>query len=169
MVQSTPPQDRHSMKHLLVATDGSAGARAAVEYTSEVLLSSLSIEQVTLVSVYEEFWAWMPEMDLAPIPQSTWDELSAMALAQAQTVLREAAAALAQFTGGVKMLARGGRASKEIVRAAQEVSADIIVIGSHRLGELGAMLLGSVEHAVVDQAPCPVLVVHPSVSVDTQR
>jgi nucleotide-binding universal stress UspA family protein len=149
------------MKHLLVATDGSAGARAAVDYTSEVLLRALTVEQVTLISVYEEPVTWMPETDMAPVPQGTWDELRGVAAEQAQDVLREAAASLAQFTGRVKLLARGGRAGREIVQAARELRADIIVIGSHRLGELRAALFGSVEHAVVEQAPCPVLVVRP--------
>jgi nucleotide-binding universal stress UspA family protein len=147
------------MKHLLVATDGSSGARAAVEYTAEVLSRSLSIEQITLISVFEEPRASFVELDMAPIPQYMWDELRAAAADEAEAVLQEAAATLAQFTGRVKTLARGGRAGQEILRAAQELGADIIVIGTHRVGELRAVLFGSVEHALVNHASCPVLVV----------
>jgi nucleotide-binding universal stress UspA family protein len=149
------------MKHLLVATDGSAGARAAIGYTAEVLLPSVSIEQITLISVFEEPQVSLVELDMAPIPQCAWEELHAAAAEEAEKVLREAAVSLARFTGRLNTLARAGQAGQEIVRAAREVSADIIVVGSHRLGELRAVLFGSVEHAVVEQAPCPVLVVRP--------
>jgi EmrB/QacA subfamily drug resistance transporter len=149
-----------TVRHLLVASDGSPSARAALEYAGEVLLRSLSIEQVTVISIFEEPQTWMPEMDLAPVPQSTWDELRAASADQAEHVLQEAAQALEWFTGRVRTLARAGRPGQEIVRAAEELAADMIVIGSHRFGELRAVLLGSVQHTVVDQAPCPVLVVH---------
>lgn len=52
-----------------------------------------------------------------------------------------------------------GKPAAEIVRAAGEWRADLIVVGSHGRGGLGRTLLGSVGEAVVRHAACPVLVV----------
>ena len=53
----------------------------------------------------------------------------------------------------------GGDPATEIVRAAQEWPADIIVMGSHGREGISRALLGSVAESVVRHAPCPVLVV----------
>ncbi len=51
-----------------------------------------------------------------------------------------------------------GRAADEIVAAAREFEADLVVVGNRGHGTLETMLLGSVSAEVVDHAPCPVLV-----------
>jgi nucleotide-binding universal stress UspA family protein len=53
----------------------------------------------------------------------------------------------------------GGDPATEIVKAAQEWPADIIVMGSHGRQGISRVLLGSVAESVVRHAPCPVLVV----------
>ena len=52
-----------------------------------------------------------------------------------------------------------GVAADEIVKAAREWPADIVVIGSHGRGGLHRVVQGSVAEAVMRRAPCPVLVV----------
>jgi nucleotide-binding universal stress UspA family protein len=52
-----------------------------------------------------------------------------------------------------------GHVAEEILTAASDHSADIIVMGSRGLGEFTALLIGSVTHKVLHAAPCPVLVV----------
>lgn len=52
-----------------------------------------------------------------------------------------------------------GAPSDEIVKAAKEWPADLIVIGSHGRGGIKRALVGSVAEGVMRQAPCPVLVV----------
>jgi nucleotide-binding universal stress UspA family protein len=47
----------------------------------------------------------------------------------------------------------------EILRAATETQADLIVIGAHTHGAFGRMLFGSTANQVVRRATCPVLVV----------
>lgn len=49
----------------------------------------------------------------------------------------------------------------EIVRVAEELKADLIVIGTHGRGFLAHVLLGSVAEKVVRKSPCPVLTVRP--------
>jgi universal stress protein A len=52
-----------------------------------------------------------------------------------------------------------GEPTLEIVKAAKEWPADLIVIGSHGRSGFSRILLGSVAEAVIREAPCPVLVV----------
>lgn len=54
-----------------------------------------------------------------------------------------------------------GRPSTEIVKAATEWPADLVVIGSHARQGITRALIGSVAEAVTRHAPCPVLVVPP--------
>ena len=54
-----------------------------------------------------------------------------------------------------------GATPTEICAAADELGADLIVIGTHGRGGLSHALLGSVAEKVVRKAPCPVLTVRP--------
>ena len=52
-----------------------------------------------------------------------------------------------------------GKPASEILKAATEWPADVIVIGSHGRGGVQRALLGSVAEAVMRRSPCPVLVI----------
>jgi universal stress protein A len=56
-------------------------------------------------------------------------------------------------------LVKIGYASEEIVKAANQLPADLIVISTHGHTGLRHVFLGSVAEHVVQRAPCPVLVV----------
>jgi len=55
-------------------------------------------------------------------------------------------------------LAEGDPAA-EIVRMAQKIECDLIVMGTHGRTGLGRLLMGSVAEMVLREAPCPVLTV----------
>jgi nucleotide-binding universal stress UspA family protein len=52
-----------------------------------------------------------------------------------------------------------GHAAQMIVRAAEEIGADAIVMGSRGLSDWTGLLVGSVTHKVLHMATCPVIVV----------
>lgn len=52
---------------------------------------------------------------------------------------------------------REGDAAAEILQVADEVGADLIVLGTHGRTGLGRVLMGSVAEAVLRRARCPVL------------
>jgi nucleotide-binding universal stress UspA family protein len=54
-----------------------------------------------------------------------------------------------------------GRPWREIVQAATNVHADLIVVGTHGRSGVARLLLGSQAEMVVQKASCPVLVVRP--------
>jgi len=56
---------------------------------------------------------------------------------------------------------RMGQVDLEIVALAEELGADLIVMGSRGLGGVRRALMGSVSDSVVRHAHCPVLVVRP--------
>jgi nucleotide-binding universal stress UspA family protein len=52
-----------------------------------------------------------------------------------------------------------GHAARAIAAVAEEVGADLIVVGTHGYGRLGGALLGSVTNALLRAGVCPVLAV----------
>jgi nucleotide-binding universal stress UspA family protein len=52
-----------------------------------------------------------------------------------------------------------GDAAEQILACADELEADLIAMTTHGRGGLGRLMLGSVADAVVQRAPCPVLLV----------
>ncbi|MBI3030987.1 MAG: universal stress protein [Candidatus Rokubacteria bacterium] len=66
----------------------------------------------------------------------------------------------------VEPLVRVGTPFVEIIAAAREIGADLIVMGTHGRTGLAHALIGSVTEKVVRASPCPVLTIrHPSLAV----
>ena len=59
----------------------------------------------------------------------------------------------------VRQLVRGLEPSEDLIAVAEEVSADVIVIGLRRRSPVGKLILGSNAQRVLLDAPCPVLAV----------
>ncbi|HEY2585475.1 MAG TPA: universal stress protein [Tepidisphaeraceae bacterium] len=62
-------------------------------------------------------------------------------------------------TSGVERSVREGDAARELLSAAADWNADLIVIGTHGRHGLGRLILGSTAERVACKAPCPVLCV----------
>jgi nucleotide-binding universal stress UspA family protein len=91
-------------------------------------------------------------------------ESAEMAMAEAAGIqaAREELNRLSQKIGDgitTRAILRVGKAPGEIVEAAKETGADLIVISTHGRSGLAHVLLGSTAERVVRHAPCPVLVV----------
>lgn len=61
----------------------------------------------------------------------------------------------------LRVLERGADASDQLVDLAEEVAAELIVIGLRRRSPVGKLILGSNAQRVLLDAPCPVLTVKP--------
>ena len=60
---------------------------------------------------------------------------------------------------GVRAFVKNGHTAKTIVEFAEKSQVDLVILGSHGLGEAETFLVGSVSQKVVGMAKCPVLVV----------
>lgn len=61
----------------------------------------------------------------------------------------------------IRELARGNSPAEDLVQLADQVDADLIVIGIRRRSPVGKLVLGSNAADVILNAPCPVLSVQP--------
>ena len=62
----------------------------------------------------------------------------------------------------VRQLVRGSEPATDLIAVAEEVDADLIVIGLRRRGPVGKLILGSNAQSVLLEASCPVLAVKSS-------
>jgi universal stress protein A len=65
----------------------------------------------------------------------------------------------------VETMLHEGVPADDIVATAKEWDADLLVVGTHRRGGLGRLVLGSVAEGILRHSPCPVLVVPKGVEV----
>ncbi len=140
-------------KTLVAPTDFSPFAEAALQY-ARVLAEQFGAE-VHLVHALErpqDMPWWMAEQEY----RSRQGDLAEKARSQL-------AALTARLFAGIDAQAhvRVGIPSDEIVTAARDLHADLIVIGTHGRSGLSRVLFGSVTERVMRHAPCPVLTVRP--------
>lgn len=144
-----PPQ----VKTILVPVDFSAGSDAAVEW-AQALASCFGARLVAVHVVDTSASAMIggPGGVLAPPPPATmYDELRREA--------REAMDRLSARLAGAETMIREGSPRQEILNAARETSADLIVMGTHGRTGLAHLLFGSVAEHIVRHAPVPVFTV----------
>lgn len=135
---------------ILVATDGSADAAAACEFLRALPLPKGSTLHITSVvddsafNGYESFWTVVEQFRKAE-------------RAHADQALQEAYEILAREGLELQTTIRDGNPVKEILRAAEEVDADLVVVGSKGLTGLEGFLMESVARTIVRRCERPVL------------
>jgi nucleotide-binding universal stress UspA family protein len=144
-------------RKFLVPIDFSEHSKQTVESATQLAL--LTGGSITLLHVFQ-----VPNYPAA-FYQGLYTEHEQVKI-QVDSLKREANAQLAlvieQITATgleAQPLLRIGTAYDEIVKAAKEIRADLIVIGSHGHAGFERFLVGSTAERVVQYAPCPVLVV----------
>jgi nucleotide-binding universal stress UspA family protein len=140
------------MKKILIATDGSGPSREAVDFGL-----ALAVEHQADVAFVHAVPAdeYMYVGRLGPAVPIQHEE----PIDESESALREAADA-AEEAGVPYTLERiSGPTVDAVLTTADEMDADLIVVGSHGRGAIGAALLGSVSRDLVKRARRPVLVV----------
>lgn len=133
---------------VLLATDGSKDARAAAEYLRDFPLpGDATIRVMTVVT--------LPPSALDVPPVAAFNE---SLLAEGRRVVEEARTLLGPRAAVEERVVQGNP-KEEIVRAAEEWPADLVVVGGRGLGGVKGFLLGSVSQTVARHVHCPVLVV----------
>lgn len=145
--------------HVLIGTDGSDDAVAAARAGLDLLDTP---ERITVVCVVETPGAATAGLESGFAGGMVSDSEVDRAW---RLVEEEAGVALDLTVEGlgvdvpVDRVTRAGEAGPAICRLAEEVGADVIVVGSRGRGAIKRALLGSVSTHVINNAPCPVVVV----------
>jgi nucleotide-binding universal stress UspA family protein len=137
-------------RHILVAFDGSAGSRRALQAALALAKEQgATVTSVTVQHHLPRYGATVGEVDEEiQVDQQHMRRLS-----------NEVAAEAAQHDLQVHVEARLGHPAQEIVHAAQQLGADLIVIGHSGHFALLDRFLGSIAEKVSRHAPCSVLIV----------
>jgi len=134
------------MKKVLIAYDGSEGAKRALQTAVELFRKREVV--VTVVGVAEG----MPLYGFAgTLPSPEQQE-------ERQRQLEEAEKTLAEHGIASTLAKRSGDPATAILDEAQTEGADVIVMGTRGLSGPERWLLGSVSTKVLHHAPCSVLV-----------
>jgi nucleotide-binding universal stress UspA family protein len=137
---------------ILVAVDDGEPARWAAR-VAERLAKAVDAE-VVLLHVIDPVSSIPPEM------AATWEiERIRSAMRQRGDELLAAARVRVDPTLRVEPLVREGAAGDEIVGAAREWEATLVVMGTRGRGRLASFLLGSTADEVIRRAHCPVVTV----------
>jgi nucleotide-binding universal stress UspA family protein len=150
---------RPRLRSLILADDGSAGARAAAEKVVHwPIFEGLPVR---VVSVAPTSLPWQPAYPTkyAPADPESYREMGRAAIEAHERVADDTARRLTIAGRPAVADVRAGDAAHEIVAAAREADADLIVTGTRGHTGLARLVLGSVARNVVHHAPCSVLVV----------
>jgi nucleotide-binding universal stress UspA family protein len=153
-----------TVKHLLIATDGSSRAKAAAEFVAS-LFAPGSLDQITVLAVLDDAvfadasGNELPGMGEIPIPYESWELINGTADHIAHEAIEELCQELAGLGARMHTLVRSGVPWNEIVRAADELDVTLIVLGTHGGGLLRAILHSSASEHVLHHTHRPVLIV----------
>ncbi len=146
------------MKYLL-ASDGSPQSEAAIEALKRFKLNQG--DEIKIISVVDMAVPMAIDIYGGYLPDTA--EMEKTAREHAAKILTETCEKLEGICGGDKVSVTSdvlfGTPESRIVETAEEMGADMIIVGSHGYSRWERLLLGSVSDSVVNHAPCSVLVV----------
>lgn len=136
-------------KKILVAIDGEPIAAHAADLGTE--LARLAGAEMAFIHVIDSSLVNAADTGIQP------EVLVAAAKEEAKKLIADFRKRLPRQAVALEFVQVGSPAT-EIVNAARDWPADLIVIGSHGRGGVKRVLLGSVAEGVMRHAPCPILV-----------
>ena len=140
------------IKTILCPVDFSSGASAATEYA--VGLAEKLGARVHLLHVYPLPMLAAPDGGLMVTP-----EVVARMSTESERAISEVAARYVGRGAEIETHVSDGAPYAEILRKAEKIGADLIVMGTHGRSGIAHLLLGSVAEKVVRSSPIPVLTV----------
>jgi len=142
-------------RSIVVGTDGSETAQKAVDAAVE--LAALSDATVEIVCAYEPVSNQRLRREARELPADM--EWMINRRAEVDATLHAAAQAAAAAGVTVREHAREGDAADAILDVAEELGAELIVVGNKGMTGAKRFLLGSVPNKVSHHAPCAVMII----------
>jgi nucleotide-binding universal stress UspA family protein len=138
------------MNRIVIATDGSDGAWAAVEEGVE--LATETSAEVTFVTV-------RPRISTTLLGDQTYQHRLTEQLAQARAALEPAEAEARRAGVDYDSDILEGDPVECIAQAARGWKADLVVVGSRGHGAVASAVIGSVSRGLLNRSPAPVMIV----------
>jgi nucleotide-binding universal stress UspA family protein len=144
--------------NILIATDGSDYADNAMDFMLRFPFPRNS--RMTVLTVVSDIPMLPEELELLDESQSqALDEANKRLYEDAEELVACESSRLWEDGWPGETMVRNGNPVDEILRVADEIDADLIVLGSHGAGRATRFLLGSVSDRVLEYATCSVLIV----------
>jgi nucleotide-binding universal stress UspA family protein len=134
---------------ILLPVDGSEHSMRAATYATKMAL--LMSGRLLLLYCHRPFPVQLGE----PYFQKAIDTI----MAQSNTLIAPFCEMLSDKVAAFEHLIMEGPAAQKICEIAQIEGCEMIIMGSRGRSDLKGLFLGSVAHRVLQQAPCPVLIV----------
>lgn len=143
---------------ILLATDGSPSAEAGLDCLMRFPFPKDS--EITLLAVIDrDAFEKEDAGDLDDEQETSLKETEEAVEKEATELLAREAARLGAAGRSAATDLRIGHPAEEIVRAAEQLDSDCVIVGSHGMSGIKRFLLGSVSDHVLQYAPCSVLIV----------
>jgi len=141
------------MRRILVAIDGSDGSMRALDFAAQQASHAPTAELHVLT------------IQPAAAANTAWEiyvsaeRLQEIAAERSRQILATAAERLKGASFSLKLEQLTGEPAETIARRAEELGCESIIMGTHGLGKLGVLIMGSVAQRVLHHATLPVTLV----------
>lgn len=142
---------------LLVAADLSHGTLRVLQLASK--LADRFDAEVTLVHIMDMSYTSLALLNAKPDEDNLQQRLIQTAAETLRTYLQANSDTLSTRIQHAPLMLRMGEAAVELLNAADETNADLVILGRHTYSGLRRLLMGSTAEQVVRAADVPVLVV----------
>jgi nucleotide-binding universal stress UspA family protein len=148
---------------ILIGVDGSSQALAGARWVAglpltardEVIVAAIVQQPVPVVT-----WGYIHSPATSASLEAAWEEARQAARQTTDT----GAEALGDLVCQLRTVVRDGHPVDGLTRLAEEIAADLVVVGPHGRGRLDTILLGSVSQGLLHRMPAAVLVAREPVS-----
>ena len=147
--------------HVIVATDGSKQSLAAANHLVS-FADPTKVTDISVIAVVRPLASVAFADDLSPLDKQKADHEAGGFRAAAESAVATIASVFDGWGPTVHQQIRSGSPANEIIKAAGDLGAGLVVVASGGRGLSDIVLLGSTAQRVQHYAPCPVLVVRPA-------
>jgi len=145
-------------ERIVVGTDGSETAGEAVRQAAE--LAKISKAELNLVSAFEPVNQSQLREESADVPGDVANVVNPRQVVN--VTLEKAAGEAKKAKVDVQQHPREGDPADAILDVAEEIEADLIIVGNKGMSGAKRFLLGSVPNKVSHHAPCSVMIIQTS-------
>ena len=146
---------------VLIATDCSENAKHAADFLHDLPITEPLA--LTFVTALGDPYGASPESTQQWIP-----DVLAQERTRAESHHEDLAQMFADRCDSIERVCRPGHPVKVILGIAEEIDADLIVMGAQGHSFIGRLLIGSVSDSVATHAKCSVLIVRPETDEETE-